>query len=125
MNRDRSLESWQKDVGPGWANLVEQAYTLAHAEDSYPVQIKEKYGGLRFYVDFGSDELHDAIWEIERESYKTCEYCGRKGKPRRTGWIKTLCIWHYSKWWVRHQIQLVGFRRQQRRLEKKRRERND
>ena len=58
-------------------------------------QVKEKFGGLRFYLDSSATEkLHDAIRLAEDESYKTCELCGEPGEPRREGWIKTLCDKH-------------------------------
>lgn len=62
------------------------------------VQIKEKMGGLRFYVSCThasySEGFYDLIREAEILSEKTCEGCGttedvvRKGYPY---WIKTLC----------------------------------
>lgn len=62
------------------------------------MQIKEKFGGLRFYVGGAhtsySDGFFDLIGEAEELSLKTCEGCGttedveRKGYPH---WVKTLC----------------------------------
>jgi hypothetical protein len=54
-------------------------------------QIKEKFGGLRFYVDGGSDKLHAAIEAAERKSLTICEKCGNPGEPAGLDWIKTLC----------------------------------
>jgi len=53
-------------------------------------QIKEKFGGLRFYIDGGDDFINGLISMAESISYKTCEMCGSKGKPEGK-WIKTLC----------------------------------
>ncbi|MHA2201563.1 MAG: hypothetical protein ACXABN_16945, partial [Candidatus Thorarchaeota archaeon] len=47
------------------------------------------------------DAMWDAISALEHESYKICEYCGRPGKTRPTGWIKTLCWRHHMQWHVR------------------------
>ena len=58
--------------------------------DTYIFQIKEKFGGLRFYVD-GTTELLDFIDEMEAKSLTICEKCGKPGKPREGGWILTLC----------------------------------
>jgi len=61
------------------------------------VQVKEKFGGLRFYIgpviQDKADEVYDAISEAESESFKTCEYCGTKENvtTKGPGWIKTLC----------------------------------
>lgn len=58
------------------------------------VQIKEKFGTLRFYYD-GGDKVIDRIVSMgERFSESTCEYCGKPGKLRQGGWLKTLCDEH-------------------------------
>ena len=54
-------------------------------------QIKEKYGGLRFYTKFTSEEIDKMIDVAEAESIKTCETCGKPGELRDGGWILTLC----------------------------------
>jgi hypothetical protein len=61
------------------------------------VQVKEKFGGLRFYVYGGTEEIWDLIDEAEEKSFTICEFCGKPGKPRATGWIKTLCDECYEK----------------------------
>jgi hypothetical protein len=55
------------------------------------VQVKEKYGGLRFYVNGGNVDTDKLISEAEALSYEICEVCGKKGKPNEDGWISTLC----------------------------------
>lgn len=55
------------------------------------MQVKEKFGGLRFYVDFCSDKVREMIDEAERMSVIVCEECGEKGELRREGWWRTLC----------------------------------
>lgn len=60
--------------------------------DTYrPVQIKEKFGGLRYYMGSETKAMTEAISEAERKSFETCEQCGAPGKLRRGGWISTLC----------------------------------
>lgn len=54
-------------------------------------QVKEKFGGLRFYMTSDTDEMYNLIEEAETLSYKTCEGCGNPGKERGTAWITTLC----------------------------------
>ena len=54
-------------------------------------QIKEKFGGLRFYVSNACPDAEEAIAWAEKESFKVCEHCGAPGKPRRSGWIKAEC----------------------------------
>ncbi len=61
-------------------------------------QVKEKFGGLRFYMTCGSDEIFDLISEAEALSYKTCEECGKPGEERDTGWIHTHCDNCHENW---------------------------
>ena len=62
------------------------------------MQVKEKFGTLRFYVDYpqgsSNDDWHkieSLIREAEEKSAVTCEFCGKPGQERSEGWIKTLC----------------------------------
>ena len=54
-------------------------------------QVKEKFGGLRFYVDNSDDYIRGAISVAESMSHRTCEDCGNKGHRRAGGWVRTLC----------------------------------
>lgn len=58
------------------------------------VQVKEKFGGLRFYVDGGDEVTHAYITMAESMSGVTCEACGAPGKTGGRGWIRTLCVKH-------------------------------
>ena len=58
------------------------------------VQIKEKFGGLRFYVQAATDKHYNYISFAESMSYRTCEECGAPGKTYTDGWHKTLCDIH-------------------------------
>jgi hypothetical protein len=55
------------------------------------VQIKEKFGGLRFYTHPYVEEVEQLIINAERKAAITCEKCGMPGQVGGTGWIKTLC----------------------------------
>ena len=55
------------------------------------VQVKEKFGGLRFYVSGGDEYTRGLIAMAESFSYRTCEDCGAPGTSRTGGWIRTLC----------------------------------
>ena len=58
------------------------------------VQIKEKFGGLRFYVQAATDKHYQYINFAEGMSYRTCEQCGAPGKRYTDGWHKVLCDIH-------------------------------
>lgn len=88
------------EVAPpkGWLKLLDRLcemlveLTPPGSDQPAVVQVKEKFGGLRFYVDcWLTDEQSDAITEAEAESYRTCESCGAPGRARDTGWVTTLC----------------------------------
>ena len=85
-----------------WNNVVTREMIAAakeKMEESYEktpiaIQVKEKYGGLRFYVNGANDEQWAYIAFAEAMSYRTCEVCGDKGKPSSGGWIETRCKEH-------------------------------
>lgn len=82
-------------VGEGWRKLVEPLIDLCKAEGVDILQIKEKFGGLRFYVGSAGQKVYDAIDDAERASFTICEECGEPGKPVDTsGWTKTACEAH-------------------------------
>jgi hypothetical protein len=58
------------------------------------VQVKEKFGGLRFYVQAATDKHYSYITFAESMSYRTCEECGAPGKTYTDGWHTTLCDIH-------------------------------
>ena len=84
-------------VRDGWIplvqNLIEEAVEAGW--DKQICQVKEKFGGLRFYINSASDEVFEIIRKYESLSYKTCEVCGEKGELRKGGWYSTLCEKHH------------------------------
>jgi hypothetical protein len=58
------------------------------------VQVKEKFGELRFYYDGGDSTIDGMVQMAEAMSYVTCEECGSPGKSSRDGWIRVLCDTH-------------------------------
>jgi hypothetical protein len=57
-------------------------------------QVKEKFGGLRFYVQGATDKHWAYISFAESMSYRTCEECGAPGETYTDGWHVTLCEAH-------------------------------
>ena len=97
------------DCGDGWYTIIDVlCMHLQARRDGYlawpegareiyqPVaaQVKEKYGGLRFYYDGGDDFSDGVVAMAEAMSYRTCEKCGNPGVLREGGWLKTLCDEH-------------------------------
>jgi len=60
------------------------------------VQIKEKFGGLRLYTNRITHDQDLAVGFAEAMSNRVCEVCGRPGKHRQGGWVKTLCDEHHK-----------------------------
>ena len=59
------------------------------------LQVKEKFGGLRFYVNCrGNEAMSQRIGIAADESFRTCEVCGQSGTLRENRSIKTLCDEH-------------------------------
>jgi hypothetical protein len=58
------------------------------------VQVKEKFGGLRFYYNGGDDYIRGLASMAESMSTSTCEECGAPGSTRSGGWVRTLCDVH-------------------------------
>ena len=83
-------------VGEGWRPLVEKLVCDICAIDTEVMvsQVKEKFGGLCFYIYSGLPEVWKLIDNAETASYIICEECGAKGKQRskgKYGWIYTRC----------------------------------
>ena len=57
-------------------------------------QIKEKFGGLRFYYSGGDSHIRGMVEMAESWAARSCEACGNLGKSRSGGWIRTLCDEH-------------------------------
>jgi hypothetical protein len=63
----------------------------------YAVQIKEKFGTLRFYMNQQDDYMSGAIRMAENMSAHICEECGARGRVRHSlAWVKTLCDAHFK-----------------------------
>ena len=79
----------QENIDESKAKMEEEA-----AKVSVAVQVKEKFGGLRFYVNGATDKHRNFISFAESMSYRTCEECGAVGKTYTDGWHRTLCDIH-------------------------------
>ena len=99
--------TYREDKGPiveagyfayrqGWyeltKNLIDELITLGW--DKRINQAKEKFGGLRFYIETTPEGGNEIIRKYEDLAYKTCEKCGKEGVLRKGGWLLTLCDEH-------------------------------
>jgi len=69
---------------------------LIDAIEQLPViiQVKEKFGTLRFYVNGATEEMENYIRFAEAMTSRICEDCGSPGKSRSGGWVRVLCDKH-------------------------------
>ena len=90
------------ECGKGWEALILKAevlvndYNIQHPNEPHLefTQIKEKWGGLRMYLNYYPDNIDDKLNEIEEQSFTICEHCGTTKDVKREwthGWIMTLC----------------------------------
>ena len=91
-------------VGDGWRPLVEKLVCdiAAISPDVEVSDCKEKFGGLRFYIYGGSEDVWGLIEKAEEASYTICEECGAPSKCRskaKYGWIYNRC----NKCWQKMQ----------------------
>ena len=112
LYRDRNKDMrqtcmvWGFSHDDGWFDIIwelsEKLETIAKLQPApkegeedtrlVAVQVKEKFGGLRFYTHNSTEEAEAAIDEAEQKAGKTCETCGQIGSLRsRQGWLITLC----------------------------------
>lgn len=99
INRKRQINplvitrSFLLDLLLNWRKSLK----FIHIESNrYPqivaAQVKEKFGGLRFYVNGASDRQYAIIHWAESLSYGICEKCGStKNIGSTQGWLRTLC----------------------------------
>lgn len=109
-NKRKTCMCWGFECSDGWfkpiQKLSEILEALNHnkykANPIHATQVKEKFGGLRFYTnhvgtyntkdgDHITSDVSLAIMNAELECSKTCEICGESGTLRATGWWRTLC----------------------------------
>lgn len=86
---------WELEVGDGWFGIIHHLAKKIVEKDTNcrVLQVKEKFGGLRFYIGAASAEVHEFVRDAEAQSYKVCERCGSQEGVTQTdgGWMKTTC----------------------------------
>lgn len=106
---NKTLDIWGFECEDGWFELIDTlcGKIQSHIDwrsrsirskdelDDLQVvaqQVKEKFGGLRFYTYGGDDITNAFISFAESMSMKICETCGQPGKQQGDrGWIHTAC----------------------------------
>lgn len=86
-------ESAKSMVGKGWSKIIDMLYDELPIPKRVKVyQVKEKFGGLRFYTSGLTPEQDAIITKAERMSEVTCEECGKPGEIKSPGyWLMCRC----------------------------------
>jgi len=84
------------EVADGWYNIIDnlcgQIMKTNPPDGFRAAQVKEKFGGLRFYVIGATEEIDNLIDVAEDKSFKICEMCGTdKNITTEGSYILTLC----------------------------------
>ena len=97
-NIRESLLCFGFEIGDGWYKIMHDLVTgLAKIDTEKSIkvmQVKEKFGGLRFYFNGepAGKEASALVDIAEDRSFNTCEECGEPGKEvPGLGWIYTRC----------------------------------
>ncbi len=95
------------EAGDGWYEIICQLLSEIEAKSistgiskrKWPrvLQIKEKFGTLRFYIDISAFDATDLelvrnmISAAETKSLEICEECGAPGTLYKNGWMYVKC----------------------------------
>lgn len=97
---ESNLFTWLDDMPEGWriafgidlCKELKEALLKANALDDYRIhQVKEKFGGLRWYDSFCTAETRVIIDRYEVLSEKTCIKCGKPAEYSTKNWISPYC----------------------------------
>lgn len=89
---DEMPQGWRIAFGEQMCEEIREALIKADCLDEYRImQIKEKYGSLRWYDGGAPREVHEIIRKYERLSERTCIHCGKPATQISTGWISPFC----------------------------------
>jgi len=87
-------DGWRKAFGEQMCEEIQQELNMMEpyqAADFRIVQIKEKYGSLRFYTNWVTDAINNVIYKYEKLSEHTCISCGAPATKMSTDWISPWC----------------------------------
>lgn len=106
LDMTQTAMCWGIACGDGWFTLIDELceciqnrvsnFNRNKDEKNHMIcqatQVKEKFGGLRFYT-YGGDEYIDGMIDFaESMSYRICMECGKPSCEQKShGWIQTLC----------------------------------
>jgi hypothetical protein len=110
LSKQETCMFWEIECNDGWHFLVDNLCSCIQdhvSQKDFQVeaaQVKQKFGGLRFYVDGADDHVYGMIRLAESLSYCICERCGatKNVSQNKEGWILTLCDECREKRWEKN-----------------------
>lgn len=91
---DAMPDGWRKVFGEQMCEEIQNELNKLSEEDKLKyriLQIKEKYGYLRWYSNWHTDEIAKIITKYEELSERTCIKCGAPATKISLGWISPWC----------------------------------
>lgn len=89
---DAMPDGWRKAFGEKMCEEISDALTKDGALYDYRIlQIKEKWGSLRWYDYGATDSVYQIVGRYESLSSKICINCGSPATKLTTGWIMPVC----------------------------------
>jgi len=98
------VQRWGVDCSNGWLGILLDLVNKLESRQSTKsnklvvLQIKEKFGTLRFYAENVTSQDAMDIKNAESASIHTCEECGKTGKLKNDGWMRTMCDPCFEEW---------------------------
>lgn len=89
---DEMPDGWRRAFGEQMCEEIARELEANNMSDTYHVlQIKEKYGSLRWYDNGFTEHGNEIISKYEELSKRTCISCGEPATLVSTGWISPWC----------------------------------
>lgn len=97
---DAMPKGWRKCFGISMCKEIKASLKRHNCLKEYRItQIKEKFGGLRWYNAAAPEEVYKIIQKYEYISEKTCIICGRPATKISTGYISPYCDDCYQQYY--------------------------
>lgn len=91
---DNLPDGWRSAFGEQLCKDIQEVLDKYNCE-MFIMDIKEKYGEMRFYFMLSNDDAYgevlDVIERYREISRVTCLYCGKPADYVTTGWITPIC----------------------------------
>lgn len=107
LSKEETCMCWGIECGDGWFGLIDRSCERIQDfinknpnEKCEVVQVKEKYGSLRMYLQGSNDFFFQVEQEALGQSLNVCEECGETSgvRPSTGGWVRVRCIKHDAEY---------------------------